>query len=723
MFCVFLLSDVDPRDIIYLFPEIKFAGFEYTIQHPSAPKNCTIHDLINKVLNYKRSQSINSNVGNDYEEEKENEYLNGIYYLGHFLWKRRSEPSSDDFAIVGAETKLCVDTALLKLYVCLTEKRYNLINQDLSNSAPFFIEDLLDYEYENACVESECEKILIASQQYYNLALFYRSKQKLKKSLNSLYKIGCSKEWIGDVDEAINLTISILSLMSDTKDLWTYSQWILELKPELSMNIFTHSKRRNVESASKLYISFDKVLTHLNEDIIANIDGYSEVEQFDYIQKYLEFVVCGVEGESLNAKYHDELAYLYMKKISKLNKKKVTSNYNLLLENIRQKLLEFLEKSQLISPAKLLQHAKNFQLYDEIIELNKKLKNHKAVLYTLVIDKKDHKSAVEYCKETAPSSKDRSDRFLELLRLYFGDRNDDKKANKIDGFEKRNLNDGDIDLMFEAEAKHMKKSTLNLPLLRSEFNPENDSFSFMDAESDGGGMNSDFDELDGGDIKPRRRSDGVIVAVNENEILPNKEPTLSKRRGAISVEMEVKMKDEMLYDVEEFFEYGCDILYEHAFDMDYLRVCELLPSLMDIMHFEKYIKKIVPYIVHKRRTVEIKKNLYKRQYLRQTTHLAKIESIAIKMDYESLCKKCHKHIGSSVFIFEPKHRRKYHYSCFYKKRQPKHKNIITNQHVYNINADDDDKNMDAIASLEMFRKRKRIEIKHKKKIINKTKNN
>lgn len=45
----FEISDVDPRDIIYLFPSIKFNGFEYIIQHSSAPQNGSIHDIINKV--------------------------------------------------------------------------------------------------------------------------------------------------------------------------------------------------------------------------------------------------------------------------------------------------------------------------------------------------------------------------------------------------------------------------------------------------------------------------------------------------------------------------------------------------------------------------------------------------------------------------------------------------------------------------------------------------
>ena len=396
----FEISDVDPRDIIYLFPKIKFNGFDYKIQHQSAPQDCTIHDIIDEVLAYKRSittQHHNSGASSSYkyDEEKHHEYLNGIYYLGQFLWKRRSEPSSDDLKLIGAELKLCVDTALLKIYVELIDKKYNLINQDLSHSAPFAIDDLLDYQEENACVESECERILIESQQYYNLALFYRSKKKLEKSLLALYKIGKTREWKGDIDESIDLTIDILSTMAESKDLWTYSRWVLIKSPSLAMNIFTHRKRASKED--NLHVKFDKVINYLNEDIISSNIGYEiydDIEYFDYNECYLEFIVKKCESSKM-AKYHDNLAYLYMKKISKLTKllKQRMNNDEYPIK---------LEESQLISPSKLLQHAKKFQLYDEIIELNKKLKNHNAVLYTLVIDKKDHKSSFITCKSLSP---------------------------------------------------------------------------------------------------------------------------------------------------------------------------------------------------------------------------------------------------------------------------------------------------------------------------------
>eukprot|EP01084_Bolivina_argentea_P152808 266470_1 len=85
---------------------------------------------------------------------------------------------------------------------------------------------------------------------------------------------------------------------------------------------------------------------------------------------------------------------------------------------------------------------------------------------------------------------------------------------------------------------------------------------------------------------------------------------------------------------------------------------------MDIMYFEKYITKIIPYIVHKRRQTQMKKTLYKREYISQTACLATAQSMHVKIDNISLCGKCYKNIGSSVFVLDPE-MKKYHYACFY----------------------------------------------------------
>ena len=379
------------------------------------------------------------------------------------------------------------------------------------------------------------------------------------------------------------------------------------------MNIFTHRKRASKED--NLHIKFDKVINYLNEDIISSNIGYEiydDIEYFDYNECYLELIVKKCESSKI-AKYHDNFAYLYMKKISKLTKllKQRMNNdeYPIKLEDTREKLLEFLEESQLISPSKLLQHAKKFQLSDEIIELNKKLKNHNAVLYTLVIDKKDHKSAIKYCMQTAPSSKDRSDRFLELLRLYFkhscDDIEDDEKQN--DGTPDETVDDeDDLDISSQQEPIHAKNQTINLQLLQQELQGGNDEFAFMNSmdsirESNGlSGMDFNFDEDEDG----ANGDNDLHVIKDDFEHLPEEHemfqaPTrsrneiVSRRRGAISVgnkaesdALAEEQKDEGI-DKELFFEKGCEILYEFAFDMDYLRVLQLLPGDNGCYAFKK----------------------------------------------------------------------------------------------------------------------------------------
>lgn len=452
------------------------------------------------------------------------------------------------------------------------------------------------------------------------------------------------------MDDAVSLSIDILSLLSDCKDLWTYSEWVLLESPRFAMSLLTHSRRS--QPSSPLFLPFDKVLAFLREDLMENEENENG---FDFIEYYLEFVVrkCSDSSGSPSpspswsmSQYHDDLAYLYMKKIRR----------GVCEEETRQKLLELLESSQLISPSKLLEHAKKFQLYDEIIELNKKLLRHNDVLYTLVIDKKDHEEAVRYCMETAPSSKDRSDRFLQLLRLYFEPMAKDEEERLSVLREEEQDDDGDGDEEQELmEPQHTKKQTVNLELLRQEMMNENDEFAFMDC------MDLE-EEQEEHPVHTRQRSGIMDIASTAT--------TTRRHRGAISVGSKLESRFESGMDRELFLDKGCEILYEYAFDMDYLRVLELLPSSMDVTFLEKYVRKIIPYIVHKRRMKQITKNLHKRQYLRQRTELAKLRSQFVKMDHSSLCAKCRKRIGGSVFILQPRTQSKFHYSCFYKKREP-----------------------------------------------------
>ena len=55
-------------------------------------------------------------------------------------------------------------------------------DEDFDNKEPFRLESLL-HDFDNGCREHDCE-------QYYNLALLYRSKNKIRKALQVLRKMG-----------------------------------------------------------------------------------------------------------------------------------------------------------------------------------------------------------------------------------------------------------------------------------------------------------------------------------------------------------------------------------------------------------------------------------------------------------------------------------------------------------------------------------------------------
>ena len=151
--------------------------------------------------------------------------------------------------------RLAVDTALLKLWVELKVAQQKI---------PFEIEDLLN-ENENSCFEKECQEKLMSGDQYYALALFYRSKKQLPKALHVLREIGSGK-WKDDSPNAIRkagiLSIEILQTLNSCKDLWIYSQWVLCKMPREAMKIFTNENDRSEP------LDYDEVRDFLNKTIL-----------------------------------------------------------------------------------------------------------------------------------------------------------------------------------------------------------------------------------------------------------------------------------------------------------------------------------------------------------------------------------------------------------------------------------------------------------------------
>ena len=248
--------------------------------------------------------------------------------------------------------------------------------------------------------------------------------------------------------------------------------------------------------------------------------------------------------------------------------------------------------------------------------------------------------------QTAPSSKDRSDRFLELLRLYFKHSSDDDqleddhKDNNNHNNDNDNDNDNndnnnnnlnqqlsmhdDDDLDFSShDLAHAKAETLNLSLLQEALEGGDDEFAFM-ASINESGMDFNFDEDGNGDDNDDiyagipKMSDNFIELPEDHEMFQIKRIRSAMvtrnravtRRGAISVgsvtESDALRKLDNGIDKQLFFEKGV----KYYMNMHLIWIIYVFYNYYHhqwMLSFRKYILKIIPYVVHKKRMKQIKK--------------------------------------------------------------------------------------------------------------------
>lgn len=469
----------------------------------------------------------------------------------------------------------------------------------------------------------------------------------MRKALHSLERLG-RMEWIDanprfDVQSAANLTVDILSKMNDCKDIWSYSQWVLSECPKKAMNIFcdvpANQKRR--KKGRDIPLNHEKVL-HFLSDVGITHDN-ERYAGYDFIEHYLEHIVieCQIEITS----YHDRLAHLYMKKIKYFLKNDININ-SLKLKETREKLFSFLSKSKLYLPEKLLKYAKDYELNEEVMELNKKLKKHTDVLRTLVFEVRDYQRAIEYCTEALPKSQERSDRFLNLLQLYFV-RNESIKSLTEEKRAEPSIDEQILSGMIIKTRDRLSTIDIIVDKLTAE-DESNDPFAFMNED---------------------RNTNNKLEIIHSNQVFDdNKHPTNGMNfQFSPSIITDDDTNNAEMKEQQIRFDQGIDILFEFAYDMDFIKVLQLLPSTLNIMHIRKYLQKIIPHVVHRQRLTEIKRNLFKMLYLSKRVELANVHSNYIRMNNDTACAKCQKRIGSSVVILDPISRQKYHYSCFHRR--------------------------------------------------------
>ena len=101
------------------------------------------------------------------------------------------------------------------------EGHHKKIPQELLKPPFDIVSFLRNKLFQNACLESECERILCGELQYYYVALLYHSKNKIQKTLQSLYNIGTGS-WIDSAghtakDAKIFIFITNVFVRNNTK--------------------------------------------------------------------------------------------------------------------------------------------------------------------------------------------------------------------------------------------------------------------------------------------------------------------------------------------------------------------------------------------------------------------------------------------------------------------------------------------------------------------------
>eukprot|EP00808_Paulinella_micropora_P030349 g47898.t1 len=227
----FAKSSVDPRDVIYCFPDLRMEEFPYSPKHPQAPQQ-DISALVTEGKRLAKRKATASYTHREImERSKADLCKQAKFWLSDYLWKfclchgraksnNVGAPASS-FSSRGGDREAAlrgladpavqsaVDTALLMLNVMHGEMdesdiahdptaRSGVVVHGASSSSsqlaennelyPFCLEELLLPK--NNCHLTVCEFFLISRRRYDTLALLYLSHQLVKKALEVWKQLG-----------------------------------------------------------------------------------------------------------------------------------------------------------------------------------------------------------------------------------------------------------------------------------------------------------------------------------------------------------------------------------------------------------------------------------------------------------------------------------------------------------------------------------------------------
>ncbi|KAF3701063.1 Transforming growth factor-beta receptor-associated protein 1 [Channa argus] len=231
---LFLKGELDPREIIYLYPDLQF---------------CLCEDF--------ESQFDLVNKSRDLQvlwQEDRNTFHHYLAFLGDFLSAVRETEQ-------GLKCGTAVDCSLLRLYTELgeTENLQKLVG------------------FPNECVLDRCVPVLEKHNRYFALGLLYQSHGKLIDGIETWVKIadGFYKE--PSCSDVYSHIVWTLSQLKDQDTVWKFADWALQRNQEIGVRIFTkHPPDGQLET----------------QDIISLLEKYPKALLF-----YLEFLIHELNNE------------------------------------------------------------------------------------------------------------------------------------------------------------------------------------------------------------------------------------------------------------------------------------------------------------------------------------------------------------------------------------------------------------------------------------------
>ena len=314
----FLLSNVDPRELICLFNDLVIPERGYERKE----KLGSIDEIIEKGRRVAEKRSEDKHYKAVLSLTSRQIQRQARLLLAGFLWDRREKGKLwDDDDIQWVETVL--------LFLCIEFQDDDTVLQpgaapsapapilkpgqptQLSTTTfPFTLQQLLLPS--NQVIQSEAETFLLVKHRYSALAQYYLAINQPRKALEVWVRMGSgefvetrppSKDGKTVTYDGVEPTVSLLVTLGDDPLLWEFAEWVLLKDVEAGLSVFTSDARR-------VALPHEKVLGYLKR---VNAKRGKKDEEADIVESYLEHIV--MSGKITDPIYHTQLVTTYLRKM------------------------------------------------------------------------------------------------------------------------------------------------------------------------------------------------------------------------------------------------------------------------------------------------------------------------------------------------------------------------------------------------------------------------